>query len=109
MQQGSVGGATEWMVHCGDMFQLLSSCFNNTMSGRQRLEAALTGSFLVGLPHCLLCCLWARLEMHLINDEPNPRHGIHRDDGDDAVIERFTTAGFIVDNMEAGGVYTRIY
>lgn len=79
-----------------------------------RLGTALTGLFVmccfdmypVGsgsdcLFHCI--CLQARLEIHLINAEPNPRRGIHRDD-DDADVERCTTGDFFFNNTETGSI-----
>lgn len=65
----------------------------------------------VGLVYdCLFycICLRARLEIHLINAELNPRCGIHKDD--DALVQRCTTSSTIwrLGVFEAPRVYTVI-
>lgn len=52
--------------------------------------------------HCI--CLQARLEIHLINAEPNLRCGIHEDD--DADGERCATGDFFLNNMETGSIWS---
>lgn len=79
----------------------------------QRLGKALTGLFVmccfdmypVGLGYdCLFhrICLQARLEIHLINVEPNPQCGIHKDD--DADFERCATGNLFFNNMGTGSI-----
>lgn len=50
--------------------------------------------------HCI--CPQARFEIHLINAEPNPQYGIHKDD--DADDERCTTGDFFFNKMETGSI-----